>query len=187
MVESNVDAHSSKNYHSFFNNKFNVSDYCVHDGNVVIVNWVLGKNKVNGKIEYAVKRGNEIPFIVMEEELCTLKRHHECNLEKRGRKHDASITNAEGLQPNSNKKDRKRLRQQRYRQKKNNNLDDIFMISDESNFSTIDDRDSFSPLSFEEFSVNSIVNETNSDKKTAKVNNVSPDKPRLKFKISKKV
>ena len=48
-----------------------MSDFCVHGGNVVVVNWILGQNEISRKIKYAVKRGDYMPFVATEEELCS--------------------------------------------------------------------------------------------------------------------
>ena len=69
MVTSNHESHSSYNYESVVNNKFDVSDFCVYDGNVVVVNWVLGKKQNTCEIEYAIKQGDTVPFVVREDQL----------------------------------------------------------------------------------------------------------------------
>lgn len=181
MVTSSHESHSSHNYECVVYSKFNVSDFCVYDGNVVVVNWVLGKNVDTSQTEYAVKRGNNIPFVVCENKLSHL-------MTEKAIPPPCEATNdvIEPTGKTNNKRDRKRVRQKKYRTKKRERLDEIFTIT-ESNTSPIHDGESFSPLLFDDLEFDKFQETLSQPNSPATVPTVEIEKPRLKFKISKRV
>ena len=182
MVTSNNESHSSCNYESLVNSKFDVSDFCVYDGNVVVVNWVLGKNQKTSDVEYAVKRGDTDPFVVCEHELSALTRDGNST---KPSPQTRIIENTQNNKMNS-KREKKRVRQRKYRARKRDRLDEIFTMT-ESNFSPITDRESFSPLSFNDLEMDKFdESSSQADSENKTIAEVT-EKPRLKFKISKTV